>query len=205
VPSKTSSLMKKTKAIVDFIDKEKLVEGLNGNYPKEDAFNTIFDCLMKEQTGKLIYCLYKFKFSNKYELKRYTSLSKSSVTHFMDKFWKYAMYDILSRRDGTYRLLMNFWQYEHKNGHKKGIFYYINPNFISVIEAFEDILRYHFAKRDLVLIEKRTAKWLNHQERIEQQAQAQKLFEKSSIGKCEICSTLILADSIEGKHYFNLG
>jgi hypothetical protein len=204
IKPKPDILKKESEVIIEFISKENVSKGLRDKNPLHTSFNEIYTHILTEQTGRLIYALYNIGFSNKYELMQHVKMNQSSTIYFMDKLWKYKVIERLYPKGSQYGSLMNFWKSEYATGRNKGVFYYINPEFEPVIRVFKSVLESHFNENEIEEIEERKAKWENHLKMIDKQDKAHRLIEESSIGKCELCSALIIAGSKEGRNYFDI-
>ena len=195
-----------SESVFDFCLNENILDNFRGKKQLISASTDIQNFLLDERSGKLVYLLWKIRYSNNYELKKTLIMHHESITYFIKKLSKYRIILILRRRSEEYQVVNSFWSSQSVTSWKKGTFYYINPAFEEVIKNFEEILLSFFDPVDIANIEKRRNAWFSHKELALTARNATDMAHKNAIGYCSnpTCNTLIGVSMVENEDYFQI-
>lgn len=180
----------------DVMSKENIVE-----------LNNIFGLFANRSVRRLLYVLHNTLYSNLYEIELLCNVHHYSIFNYLKKLKDLGIVQTLPKKSKEYRLFSSFWKAYRPRSMDGNIFYYIESDFVPVIDKFIPLLQSEFRQSEISELDDRRNAWLSHKKVVQTQRNAAEMANKNALGFCSnpTCKTLIMVGMVDGKDYFQFG
>lgn len=166
-----------------------------------EEFNNILSLFSKRSCAKIIYVLYMVKYSNQYELEVYSDIHNYSIFNFVRKMKNLKIVKQLPKSSKEHKTCSHFWKKNRPKSSSDNTFYYLDKEFIPVIESFLPLLECIFDNAVIEDLKTRRDNCQKYFDAIERQKKTHIEQIKESRGTCHHCETLIPKNAVEDKDF----